>query len=261
MEGFKMRFKILVLSVLFCLMLSCNKNSTTPEIPVPTPTPKVVTLTAVTVTSNRSIIYVGQLERMTATVTMSDGTTEVATGTWGSRNTRVATVNQSGLVTGIDAGNVAIFFEMIVNPSGIAASDVTIQDLLGSKKLTVKKLWSRSGVGNNVFDMPKSVSRVRVIGTYTGYSSNFIVYVDGWLLVNELLGVGWGTTRYAGTHLTTGGVVEIQYSSGVSWSFTQVLTTTAPTMNTTRKITNIPSQSDPRYHTYEIYKRVAKGIK
>lgn len=108
--------------------------------------------------------------------------------------------------------------------------------------------------------MPTYVSRVRIIGTYTGYSSNFIVYVDGWLLVNELLGTGWETTTYDGTLLTTGGVVEIKYSSGVSWSFTQVLTTTAIT-NTSRKIYNLPSQSDSRNREYEIYKRVAAEIK
>ncbi|MCG2814490.1 MAG: Ig-like domain-containing protein, partial [Candidatus Aminicenantes bacterium] len=192
------------LLVLFCLMLSCKKSPTAPDIPDPTPTP-----TAVTVTSNNSTIYVGQTEQMTATVTMSNGTTKAATGTWGSDNTNVATVNQSGLVTGIAAGDATIYCDA--------------EGLRGTKKLTVRSLWSRSGVGDMVFDMPTYVSRVRVVGTYTGYSSNFIVHVGGRLLVNELLGTGWGTTRYDGTLLTTGGVVEIKYSSGVLWSFTQVL--------------------------------------
>jgi len=198
---------------------------------------------AVDVTSIKSTIYVGQREQMTATVTMSDGTTKAATGTWGSDNMNVATVNQSGLVTGVSAGNATIFID-------------TTSGLRGSKKMKVRNLWSKSGKGDSVFNMPTYVSRVRVIGTYTGYSSNFIVYVDGWLLVNELLGTGWGTTTYDGTLLTSGGVVEIKYSSGVSWSFTQVLTTTAIT-NISRKITNIPSQSDSCYREYEIYKRVA----
>ena len=220
-------------------MFSCKKNPTAPDIPDPT-------VTGVTVTSNNSTIWVGQTEQMTATVTMSNGTTKAATGTWGSDNTNVATVNQSGLVTGIAAGDATIYCDA--------------EGLRGTKKLTVRSLWSRSGVGDMVFDMPTYVSRVRVVGTYTGYSSNFIVYVGGRLLVNELLGTGWGTTRYDGTLLTTGGVVEIKYSSGVLWSFTQVLATTATT-NTTRKITNIPNQSDSRYREYEIFKRVAAGLK
>lgn len=83
-------------------------------------------------------------------------------------------------------------------------------------------LWSMSGTGNTVFDMPASVSRVRVVGTFTGNSSNFVIYVNGRLLVNELLGTAWGTTRYEGIHLTGGGVVEIRFSSAVRWEMTQV---------------------------------------
>ncbi|MFC2169956.1 Ig-like domain-containing protein [Acidobacteriota bacterium] len=222
------------------------------------------TATAVTVTSPNSTIWVGQTEWMTATVTMSDGSTKTATGTWGSDNTSVATVNQSGLVTGVGAGNATIYIDTIGNQSGVVAGispgDVTFTGLRGTKRLTVRSPWSRSGVGDMVFDMPTYVSRVRVVGTYTGYSSNFIVYVAGRLFVNELLGTGWNTTRYDGTLLTTGGVVEVKHSSGVSWSFTQVPTTTA-IMNTTRKITNIPSKSDSRNREYEIYKRVAAEIK
>lgn len=78
--------------------------------------------------------------------------------------------------------------------------------------------WTRSGSGDTVFDMPTYIRRVRVVGTYSSYSSNFIVKVGGSLLVNELLGTGWGTTRYEGVLLTTGGVVAITNSSGVSWS-------------------------------------------
>lgn len=133
-------------------------------------------------------------------------------------------------------------------------------NLRGVKLMTVRKIWSRSGWGDMVFDMPTYVSRVRIIGTYTGYSSNFIVYVGGDLLVNELLGTGWGTTRYDGTLLTSGGIVEIKYSSGVWWSFTEVPVTTAIT-NTTRRIPRFIGQSISGNREYEIYKRVAAGKK
>jgi hypothetical protein len=193
-----------ILLIIFSLS-SCNKESTptTPTVPaIPTPI-------SVTVTSSNSIILIGQTEQMTATITMSDGTTKPGTGTWVSENAGIASVNQSGLVTGISPGEVNIYFDQTGGGRG-------------GKKLTVRTIWSRSGQGDMVFDMPTYVSRVRIIGIYTGYSSNFIVYVGGHLLVNELLGTGWGTTSYDGTLLTTGGVVEIKYSSGVSWSFTEV---------------------------------------
>jgi hypothetical protein len=39
--------------------------------------------------------------------------------------------------------------------------------------------WTMSGTGNTVFDMPTRVSRVKITGTYTGFSSNFIIRVGG----------------------------------------------------------------------------------
>ena len=126
----------------------------------------------------------------------------------------------------------------------------------GSKPLTVQNVWSRSGVGDNVFDMPTYISRVKITGSYTGNSSNFIVYIGGDLIVNELLGTVWGQTSFSGTYLTTGGVVEIKYSSGVSWSFTEVPVTTELT-NPAGNIPNFKGKSVAGNHEYEIYKRVA----
>ena len=216
---------------------------------------QIPTITGVTVTSNRSTIYVGQTEQMTATVTMSDGTTKTATGTWSSGNTTVATVNQSGLVTGKQGGKVNIHID--AKSSQPSLSDATILDMRGTKTLTIKKPWSKTGVGDNVFDMPTSVSKVHVIATYTRYSSNFIVYVAGDLFLNELIGTGWGTTTYEGTLLTSGGTVEIKYSSGVSWSFTEVPSSTS-TSNSFRKTSVILSPSDPRNTEYNIYKQNSK---
>jgi len=303
------------LLVLFCLMFSC-KGSTTPEIPIPT-------ATIVMVSSPNSEIAVGQKEQMTATVTMSDGTTKAATGTWGSDNPSVATVDQSGLVTAIKPGAATIYIDVstagiigltevdslatatiqnttghtsaIKDPKatrslrgkegfgktesssteeGVLAKELVtkleiehlnsagelsaIGNLRGTKLLNVRKIWTKNGKGNTVFDMPTYVSRVKIIGTYTGYSSNFVVWVGGDLLVNELLGTGWGTTNYEGTHLTTGGVVEIEYSSGVSWSFTEVPATTAIT-STARMEPRYFGRSISGNREYKIYKRVAAG--
>lgn len=92
--------------------------------------------------------------------------------------------------------------------------------------------WSRSGTGDMVFDMPTSVDRVHIIGTYTGSSSNFIVWIGpptsfspgSRLLVNEIIGTFAGLRpTYDGTLLTGGGGgTSITNSSGVVWSFTEV---------------------------------------
>ena len=90
---------------------------------------------------------------------------------------------------------------------------------------TPRPIWSNAGTGDTVFDMPLDVARVHVVGTYAGHSSNFIAWINKprTLLVNELLGTGWSSTVYDGTLLTGGGgVVSIEGSSGVAWSFTEV---------------------------------------
>ena len=236
-----MKNKILIgVFISFCLLFLnyCKKTPTTPTPPSPP------TITGVTVTSDHSTIVVGNTEQMTATVTMSDGTTKAGNGTWSCGNTVLATVNQSGLVTGIQAGGVDIIFDNTAGGRGI-------------KTLTVRNIWKKSGKGDTVFDMPTYVERVRIIGTYNGYSSNFIVWVGGDLLVNELLGTGWSQTRYDGTLLTTGGVVEIQHSSGVSWSFEEKSPQNT-LINFPRP--NIWHQSIPNGdREFEIYKRVSEG--
>lgn len=83
--------------------------------------------------------------------------------------------------------------------------------------------WRQDGTGDSVFDMPAFVAKVKVIGTYNGCSSNFIVRVSGRLLVNELVGTCWSQTRYEGTLLSGGGgQVTVTNSSGVVWSFEEV---------------------------------------
>jgi len=83
-------------------------------------------------------------------------------------------------------------------------------------------LFSRGGVGDNVFDIPSYVTRIHIIADYGGYSSNFIVHIAGDHVVNELIGTGWGTTHFEGTYLIHGGTVEILNSSGVRWLFVEV---------------------------------------
>lgn len=85
-------------------------------------------------------------------------------------------------------------------------------------------LYVQSGVGNNAFNLPAQVRRLRIQGRYSGFSSNFIVWCGSQLVVNELLGTGWGPTTYDGTHQlqTAGCLLEFRSSTGVSWTLTEV---------------------------------------
>jgi hypothetical protein len=88
--------------------------------------------------------------------------------------------------------------------------------------------WSKAGTGSAVFDVPTYITRVHVIGVYTGVTSNFIVHVGNCLIVDDQLGTGARRTISDGTYPVTpaltpsSGIVEIIVDSPhLSWSFTE----------------------------------------
>lgn len=84
-------------------------------------------------------------------------------------------------------------------------------------------LFSKTGSGDTVFDIPSSVTRIRIQGNFNGSSANFMVAVAGSTVVNELLGTSWRAVPFDGTYLLKGGgTVQITNSSGVTWTFTEV---------------------------------------
>ena len=93
-------------------------------------------------------------------------------------------------------------------------------------------LFAKSGTGDTVFDLPASVTRIRIQATYsanTPTTANFIVRIAGALVVNELLGTSQISTMFDGTYLlAAGGKVEITSSSGVSWTFSEIRPDTNP---------------------------------
>jgi hypothetical protein len=88
---------------------------------------------------------------------------------------------------------------------------------------TPADLFTKSGSGDTVFDIPARVTRIHVEGTFAGASSNFIVKVAGSNIVNEIIGTFRNPVAFAGDYvLADGGTVEITSSSGVSWTFTEI---------------------------------------
>lgn len=104
----------------FLVLVSCGGGGS-PTAPTPT---------SITINSTGALLFVGQTETFTATVTFSNGTTQVLTGgTWGSDAPAVATVNAaSGLVTTVAPGLVSIF--------------VDGQGLRGTKQITVSPSYA-----------------------------------------------------------------------------------------------------------------------
>ena len=99
-----------MLAVGFMLLSAACGGGSTPVAPTPVvPSP---TVSGVTVTSVNSRVFLGATEQMNATVTLSNGTTQTAAGTWGSDNTIVASVSSSGLVTGVSAGEATVYVDV-----------------------------------------------------------------------------------------------------------------------------------------------------
>ena len=91
--------------------------------------------------------------------------------------------------------------------------------------------WRQVGTGNAEFDMPGYITRVHIIGAYTGVKSYFTVHIGGCAIVDDSLGTSQIRTVSDGTYLVTpAGTptpappsrrVEIRDSAGVSWSITE----------------------------------------
>jgi hypothetical protein len=160
----------------------------------------------------------GQTTPIIATGTFTNGTTQVVTTTctnWQSDNVAVLTVDTTGMMTARGSGASTV----TTTCQGVFARGLATLNLLPDV------LFSVSGSGNTVFDLPTYITRIRIVGTYTGNSSNFIVTIAGRLVVNEIIGTSssfGGRTVSDGTYQTTGGVVAITNSAGVAWTFTEV---------------------------------------
>lgn len=84
-------------------------------------------------------------------------------------------------------------------------------------------LFSKTGTGDAVFDIPAGVTRIRIQGSYPGTSANFIVGIAKKNVVNEIVGATRVPTAYDGVlKIAGGGAVVIANSGGVTWTFTEV---------------------------------------
>src|SRR5215475_9369199 len=99
-----MRIHLTPLAVGIGLVVSACGSSN----PAPAPTP---TVQSITINSPNTNIFLGAVEQMAASANLSNGTSQTPTGTWGSDNAAVATVNATGLVTTVASGRATIFFE------------------------------------------------------------------------------------------------------------------------------------------------------
>lgn len=94
--------RLLALVLISALAWSCGSSNKTPTGPS--------SIASLVVTGAKSLTAAGQTVQLTATATLSDGSTKdvTATATWTSSNTGAATVSSGGLVTALSNGSVTI---------------------------------------------------------------------------------------------------------------------------------------------------------
>ncbi len=110
-----------------------------------------------------------------------------------------------------------------VEITGSSGVSWTFTEVTAEKESVPTNPYSKSGTGDNVFDLPSRVTRIRIQGNLNGNSSNFIVKIAGQLVVNEILKTSTDVRTFDGTYsLVGGGTVEIIGSSGISWTFSEV---------------------------------------
>jgi plastocyanin len=102
------RWIFVCLIALTAAIAGCGSEST-PATPTPTPTP-TPTVTALTIGGLPSSLKPRESAQLTATASLSNGTTQVVTNqaNWQSDNTAIATVSSAGVVTAVGPGTTAI---------------------------------------------------------------------------------------------------------------------------------------------------------
>lgn len=223
-----MRLRACLLTVIV-VASACGDKSPTAPTPPPTPT-RIMRLEANmdfgTVRVGDSVerilrIYNDGTEALNITGMTGPGAGSVVTATWTSGNIAPGT-SQASTIRFTPTTAQSYTGTMTVNGNQTSGTNTLPFRAVG--EFPPRPNFSRSGVGDTVFDMPLDVARIRVVGTYNGSSQNFIMRIGGRLIVNEIIGTCCGNVpRYEGTLLTGGGgLVEIRSSSGVSWLIEEI---------------------------------------
>lgn len=110
---------------LMALVAAACGGSSSPSAPSTSAAATTPTVSNVSVSSSATGVWLGQTHQMSASATLSNGTTQTSpSGTWGTDATAVATVSSSGLVTTLSPGDVTVFFD--ASPGGRATKRLTV---------------------------------------------------------------------------------------------------------------------------------------
>lgn len=188
-------------------LLDCSNNPAAPTPPAPTPTTYALTGR---VSSAAGPAITG------ASLTIADGpnagksTTSNSAGDYAFQS-----LTASGFTLSVSAAG----FVSKAGPISLT------QNVTANVTMLPVQLFQLNGSGNQVFDVPTYITKIRVIADYGGSCQNFIMHIGGRSIANEILGtcsVQTTGTHYDATVNTIGGSGETVNSSGVSWQITEL---------------------------------------
>lgn len=220
--------KLLTAVVTTVFAISCGGGGSSPTTPTPTATPtRIISVTGDLAFGN---VNLGSSATKTFTIANSGNSTLTFTGmtaVGGTGVTGFAATPVSGTVAAGASQTITLQFTPPLAQGYSNVLTIASDKTDGNNAINVSgtgvnnnPIFTRSGSGNQVFDMPTYVRRVRIQGTWNRtQTSNFIVQIGGSLVVNEILR---DSITYDGTHLTTGGVVSITSSGQITWTFTEI---------------------------------------
>ena len=177
--------------------------------PTPAPAPTSVALTGTVTVTNTSVRLDG------ATIRILDGpnagrtATTSGGGTYRFDGLTPGNANLSATAATWDESRAGVFID------GTNTLSFTIRTI---------SPFVKNGGGNDVFTKPLWVTRVAVHGYFGGSSSNFVLWCDTQLVVNEIIGSFGGRSQfYDGTHsVPSCREMRTEISNGVQWSVTEV---------------------------------------
>jgi hypothetical protein len=210
------------------VLLTLSACSSSPAAPAAPATPTKVI--AIVGSLSFGSVPVGRTSAAQSFTIKNVGNTAVTvTGISGPCDAFLAASFTSGLIPAGGSQLVSVTFTptfpvVTCNGTITIASDATgtaTVTVTGAGTLDGVPIFSMSGVGNSVFNIPSYITKLHIVGTYTGDSSNFIVVVGGLRIVDDVIGTLCETVS-DGTYVVTGGQVNIAQSTGVSWTITEV---------------------------------------
>lgn len=210
-----MQTRLVLLSAI-CLLVACGGGKDNPTQPTPATTTTVPAVTLYTIMGTIAGAGGGGLSNASVRV---DG---------GSSSGQVVNADGSGhySISGLKFEG----FQIVASAPGYISSSrgsmltSGVQTATANFSLIPEAPFSRSGIGDTVFDIPSYVTRVRIQANYPGSCQNFAVQIAGRLVVNIILGtcsVADARSLDSTYLITGGGTAQITISTGVNWTISE----------------------------------------